>query len=236
MKLDPGFINHWKTELLVSKLGPDGVLVILRLWGNAQIKREYSGLQLTPKRLALETKWLQDENHLWEVLTNPDAPWLDQEPGGTWQIHGFAEHQHQVVKLWENGKKGGRPKKESPPVPPKEKKDSSPSSSSYPICEPNENHMVSVVDDFDILDEPISKPLCTLAQAKSQAPSSGLSELEAEFWWHSRNSAGWTKATANGGHPRKITSWQSDMASSVEWVREHAKKNSPKKAPYKPNL
>ncbi len=80
------------------------------------------------------------------------------------------------------------------------------------------------------------KPLCTIEQAKGQAPTSGLTEQEAEYWWHSRNSAGWTKATANGGHPRKITSWQSDMATSVEWIRANASKNTNQKPKWKPNL
>ncbi|MCF7732107.1 MAG: hypothetical protein K9N23_10480 [Akkermansiaceae bacterium] len=133
MKLDPGFPNHWKTERLIADLGAEGVVAVLRLWGNAQIRREFSGLKFTPRRLAMETKWFGDENQLFDVLTDPDSPWLDPEEGGTWAIHGFAEHQHQVIKLWENGRKGGRPKKTST--------SSSPSPS--PICEPNGNQMVS---------------------------------------------------------------------------------------------
>jgi len=141
MKLDPGFTNHWKTEKLISELGADGVVAVLRLWGNAQIRREYSGLNLTPKRLAMETKWKGDASHLFAVLTDRDAPWLDLDDDGTISIHGFAEHQHQVVKLWENGKKGGRPKKVSLTLSSKDSSSSS-SSSSSPICEPNGNQMV----------------------------------------------------------------------------------------------
>lgn len=145
MKLDPGFISHWKTERLIDQLGADGVVALLRLWSAAQISHRYSRLPLTPKRLAMETKWKGDENHLFSVLTDTDAPWLDIEPEGTFTIHGFAEHQHQVVKLWENGKLGGRPKKVSPTPPSKEDEEhscSSSCSSSYPICKPNANHMV----------------------------------------------------------------------------------------------
>ena len=111
MKLDPGFISHWKTERLIADLGAEGVVVVLRMWGNAQIRREFTGLKLTPRRLAMETKWKGDENHLFSVLTDPDAPWLDKDDDGTFSIHGFSEHQHQVVKLWANGAKGGRPRK-----------------------------------------------------------------------------------------------------------------------------
>lgn len=112
MKLDPGFISHWKTERLISELGADGVVAVLRLWGNAQIKRKYSGLQFTPRRLALETRWTGDEDRLFSVLTDPDAPWLDLAEDGTYSIHGFSHHQKNVIALWENGKRGGRPAKE----------------------------------------------------------------------------------------------------------------------------
>lgn len=77
---------------------------------------------------------------------------------------------------------------------------------------------------------PEMKPLCTLKQARSMAAQFGLTEPEAEHWWHVRNRAGWTCGT-NGGHPRRITSAQSDMATSVSWIKESAKKNpSPKPA------
>ena len=68
-----------------------------------------------------------------------------------------------------------------------------------------------------------TKPLCTIQQAKSMAGQFGLTESEAEHWWHVRNKAGWTCGT-NGGHPRKITSAQSDMATSVSWIKESAAK------------
>lgn len=136
MKIDPGFPNHWKTERLIARAGPQAIVCLLRLWGNAQINRKWNGLPLTPKRLAMETKWFSDENLLWDALTDPDCPWLDAEEGGTWAIHGFEEHQKQVIHLWQSGNKGGRPTKK------KNNTSSSSYSSSYPICEPNENHMV----------------------------------------------------------------------------------------------
>lgn len=69
-----------------------------------------------------------------------------------------------------------------------------------------------------------TKPLCTLAQALAYAPMARMSLKAAEHWWHTRNAAGWTRSSASGGHPRRITSWQSDMATSVEWAEEGAAK------------
>jgi hypothetical protein len=144
MKLDPGFISHWKTERLIAELGAEGLIAVLRLWGNAQIRREWKGLNFTPKRLAMETKWKGDENHLFSVLTDPDAPWLDLDVDGTFAIHGFEEHQKQVIHLWSAGPKGGRPRKVSLDSSKEEEKDNT-YSSSYPICKANGNHMVSDV-------------------------------------------------------------------------------------------
>lgn len=193
MKLDPGFVNHWKTERLVDQLGAEGVVAVLRLWGNAQIRREFSGLQLNPKRLAMELKWRGDEERLFAVLTDPDAPWLDAEPDGGFTIHGFAEHQHQVVKLWENGKKGGRP--------PKPKSSSSTSSSSSPICEPNENHMV-------LSGEPIpkkSKAKGTLEELKAFAVEIGMPADDGEDCFDRWEGSGWK----NGG--KRIDDWKATM-------------------------
>jgi hypothetical protein len=142
MKIDPGFATHWKTERLIEQLGADGIVVLLRIWGQAQIRREWQGLKWTPKRLAMETKWKADENHLWRVLTDPDAPWLDVAEDGTVSIHDFEEHQKQVIHLWSAGGKGGRPKKVSPTPSSKNEENTSPSSSSYPIGFSNENQMV----------------------------------------------------------------------------------------------
>ncbi len=182
MKLDPGFVNHWKTELLIDKLGANGVVAVLRLWGNAQITHRFAGLSLTPKRLAMETKWKGDENHLFSVLTDPDAPWIDADPDGTFTIHGFAEHQHQVVKLWENGKKGGRPKGASS----KSTTSSSSSTSSSPICKPNENHMV-----LDGSPNKASKAKGTIEEMRLFAAEIGLPESDGENAFYKWESTGW---------------------------------------------
>lgn len=206
MKLDPGFLNHWKTERLMDHLGADGVVAVLRLWGSAQIRRVYSGLHFTPKRLAMETKWRGDADLLFAVLTDPDAPWLDREDDGTFTIHGFAEHQHQVVKLWENGRKGGRPKNVS------RKTSTSPSSSSFPICEPIENHMVLNCEP----ETRRKKAKGTLEDLKLFAVTIGLPESDGENCFHKWESTGW----------KGISDWRAKMRT---WKLEgyHASQKMP---------
>lgn len=67
-----------------------------------------------------------------------------------------------------------------------------------------------------------AEALCTIEQAKAYAPSVKFTEADAERWWHTRNASGWTKGSVNGGAARRITSWQSDMATSAGWVKQSA--------------
>lgn len=144
MKIEPSFPDHWKTELLVKRCGAEAVLCILRLWGAAQIDRKWTDLDLSPKRLAMKTKWFGDENHLWDVLTDESAPWLDRQENGLWAIHGFEEHHKQIIHLWQVGKTGGRPKKEKTEAPIVAKQTPKDNSLSLSLSlSPFENQMVS---------------------------------------------------------------------------------------------
>jgi hypothetical protein len=85
-----------------------------------------------------------DQTALWDAMTDVDAPWLDAEEGGTWAIHGFAEHNKQIMHLWQAGKRGGRPK--SPPTPPSNTEDTIHTLTLTPFANhmvSNANHMVS---------------------------------------------------------------------------------------------
>ena len=65
---------------------------------------------------------------------------------------------------------------------------------------------------------------CSVEQAISYAPNVRMSADQAEHWWNVRNASGWTKGSTGGGTPRRITSWQSDMATSLSWVAESMQK------------
>ena len=70
----------------------------------------------------------------------------------------------------------------------------------------------------------VSKARCTLEQAVAYAPVCRLSPDAATFWWHTRNAADWHRGTAGGGPSRKVSSWQSDMATSRHWAEAGAEK------------
>jgi hypothetical protein len=198
MKIEPSFCDHWKTKRLHRICGAEAVLGLLRLWGQAKIKRQYTGLVLNPTKLAAVMEYPGDEDALWRVMTDEAAPWLDKEPEGTWALHGYGEHQAQIIRLWEIGRKGGRPKAAAPsPIPPS--LNTSSSSSSSPICEPNGNHMV------------FQTP--TLEEFIETGRQAGIEREIAEEIWHdneSRPIAPDGRWTDYRGNP--IAKWQANMS------------------------
>lgn len=206
MKIEPSFCDHWKTKRLHKTCGAEAVLGLLRLWGQAKIKRQYSGLVFNPIRLASVMEYCGDEDALWRVMTDPAAPWLDEEPGGTWALHGYAEHQAQIIRLWEIGKKGGRPKGEAVPSPTPPSLNTSSSSSSSPICKPNENHMV------------FQTP--TLEEFTEAGQKVGVEREIAEEIWHDNESRPITpygQWTDYRGNP--IAKWQANMMARASQIR-----------------
>lgn len=200
MKIEPSFCDHWKTKRLHKACGAEAVLGLLRLWGQAKIKRQYTGLVLNPTKLAAMMEYPGDEATLWQTMTDPAAPWLDEQSDGTWALHGYAEHQAQIIRLWEVGKKGGRPKA-APSSP-----NTSSSSSSSPICEPYGNHMV------------FQTP--TLEQFIEAGAKAGVEREIAEEIWHDNESRPITPTghwTDYRGNP--IAKWQANMKARAAQIR-----------------
>jgi hypothetical protein len=205
MKIEPSFCDHWKTKRLHRICGAEAVLGLLRLWGQAKIKRQYTGLVLNPTKLAAVMEYPGDEALLWATMTDPAAPWLDGAEDGTWSLHGYAEHQAQIIRLWEIGRKGGRPKAAPPslilPSP-----NTSSSSSSSPICKPNGNHMV------------FQTP--TLEEFIETGRQAGIEREIAEEIWHDNESRPITpygQWTDYRGNP--IVKWQANMMARASQIR-----------------
>jgi hypothetical protein len=208
VKIEPSFCDHWKTKRLHRVCGAEAVLGLLRLWGQAKIKRQYTGLVLNPTKLAAVMEYPGDEDALWRVMTDETAPWLDKEPEGTWALHGYAEHQAQIIRLWDIGRKGGRPTKAATPspAPPSLNTSSSSSSSSSPICKPNENHMV------------FQTP--TLEEFIEAGQKAGVEREIAEEIWHDNESRPITpygQWTDFRGNP--IAKWQANMVARASQIR-----------------
>lgn len=114
-----------------------------------------------------------------------------------------------------NGKMGGRPLKNPAETQPK------PTLVIFEKAKGKEKKGKEIdIDPAPFFDE----SLCSLEQAIGYGPTVRLTPAQAEHWWHVRNSSGWTKGSTGGGTARKITSWQSDMATSISWIGESLEK------------
>lgn len=197
MKIEPTFCDHWKTKRLIRACGAEAVIGLLRLWGHAQSRREYTGLSLNPIKLAGMMDYSGDEKALWDAMTDPQAPWLDAEPEGTWAIHGFVEHNRQLIHLWDASTKGGRP--------PKDK--TIPDKTGLDVYV---NHTETICKPYGSSTEVVSTP--TLEEFKIAASMLMVEESIAEEVWHDNES----RAIAPTGHwtdwnGRPIHNWQANL-------------------------
>lgn len=65
------------------------------------------------------------------------------------------------------------------------------------------------------------EPLCTIEQALAYGPQCRMSPEAVQFWWWTRDAAGWCRGGVGNAPIRR---WQSDMAASRDWAEEGAKK------------
>jgi hypothetical protein len=219
MKLEATFPDHWKTKRLVRACGAEAVVGLLRLWGHAQARREFSGLTLNPVKLAGMMDYSGDEKALWEAMTDPQAPWLDEEPEGTWAIHGFAEHNRQLIHLWGASVKGGRP--------PKDNTDNT--ILGRVGLGSNGSHMETICKPYGFSTESVTTP--TLKEFKAAALLMGVEEAVAEEVWHDNES----RAIAPTGewtdwNGRPIANWRSNLKARAAQIA----RKRPSKALTKP--
>ena len=216
MKLDANFITHWKTERLLEACGPTAVLGLLRLWGDAQNKRQWRGLTLNPRKLAAIMRHDGDADALWAAMTDKDAPWLDEESDGTWAIHGFDEHNRQLLHLWDAGRKGGRPTKDN-------------TNNGRVGLGAYEKHMDTICKPYGFSTESVTTP--TLEEFKTAASMMGVEEAIAEEVWHDNES----RAIAPTGewtdwNGRPIANWRSNLKARAAQIA----RKRPSKALTKP--
>lgn len=197
MKIEPTFCDHWKTKRLIRACGAEAVIGLLRLWGHAQSRREYTGLSLNPIKLAGMMDYSGDEKALWDAMTDPQAPWLDAEPEGTWAIHGFVEHNRQLIHLWEANAKRGRSPKDKTIL-------------DKTGLDVYGDQMETICKPYGSLTEVVSTP--TLEEFKTAASMMGVEEAIAEEVWHDNES----RAIAPTGewtdwNGRPIHNWRANL-------------------------
>lgn len=107
MIVEPDFLDHWKTRMLVRLLKDERApIYVLRLWAHCQQRKTDRFTDWNPDVLASVCRWETDGLTLWEAMGKTFLK-ID---GGNVVVHGWAETNASLISAWANGKLGGRPK------------------------------------------------------------------------------------------------------------------------------
>ncbi len=133
MIVDPDFVDHWKTRLLVNSLTDESApIYVLRLWAHCQ-NRKQSQFTLTPEALKALCRFSGPADKLESSLV---ASGFIRRDETEIEVVGWEEYNAGLIANWENGKKGGRPKK-----PPETKPKQNPSKThGLPMANPSLTH------------------------------------------------------------------------------------------------
>ena len=110
MIVDPDFVDHWKTRMLVGSLDGDEVapLYVLRLWAHCQNRRQWEFDNVSTEALKALCHFSGQANKLESSLV---ASGFIRRDGRTLIISGWDEYNSSLIAAWNNGGKGGRPQK-----------------------------------------------------------------------------------------------------------------------------
>lgn len=112
MIVQPDFLDHWKTRLLVTITGePTAPQMVIRLWSHCQQRRTSRFANLSDCALAA----------ICQTTLKPDA-WQDalieagfvKKKGDLVIVHDWDVVNASLIANWKNGKKGGRPTHQKP--------------------------------------------------------------------------------------------------------------------------
>lgn len=111
MIVDPDFLDHWRTGMVADAIGDAMAPVyILRLWAHCQ-ERKSDTFEMPTRGLKAQCKFPGDAQTFEAALI--DAGFLARD-GDTVTVIGWAEKNASLLAAWDNGAKGGRPKKVRP--------------------------------------------------------------------------------------------------------------------------
>ncbi|MFH1300684.1 MAG: hypothetical protein ABIK07_06450 [Planctomycetota bacterium] len=110
MIIQPDFIEHWRTRMLVDLLGGDEMapMYVIRILSHCNNRKKTQIEPMQNPGLKALCRYNGDAELLESSLL--ESEWIEKTETG-YDVPKFAEHNAQLVNSWENGKKGGRPKK-----------------------------------------------------------------------------------------------------------------------------
>lgn len=109
MIVDPDFLDHWKTLMLVNSLGdPAAPLYVLRLWAHCQLRRQSEFENLPPEALKALCRFPGPANKLDSSLM---ASGFIRRDESILIVCNWDDYNSSLIAAWGNGRRGGRPKK-----------------------------------------------------------------------------------------------------------------------------
>lgn len=112
MIVEPDFLHHWKTTLLITLLDGDKAspLYVIRLWAHCQMRKRnaFDGLSNSAIKAICQYDGCADKL----VASLIESGYLEKDDSTT-TVSNWNVVNSYLVRSWENGKKGGRPPKET---------------------------------------------------------------------------------------------------------------------------
>ncbi len=131
MIVEPGFLDHWKTRMLCDTLAdPCAPLYVLRIWEHCQMRRKWVFDVLPSAALKALCRYPGDANQLESALVA--SGFVRRDDDGALTALKWDKYNASLVANWDNGAKGGRPRKKPIHNPPE--------THGYPMANPLETH------------------------------------------------------------------------------------------------
>ena len=213
MIIEPDFLDHWKTRLLMRLLDTEAAPnYVIRLWSHCQTRKTNIFPEWSPVILSSVCRWPGDADVFWSAMLQTFCRVED----GYLIAHQWDEVNASLIAAWSNGGKGGRPKK--PTGNPRVNPEPNP-------VNPRLTHGVTDREDREDREEKTEKTQAdkppstrfqkpTLEQLNTKAALIGLSATEVDKFWNYYESNGWKV----GKNPMK--SWSAALQNWLSRVRE----------------
>ena len=223
MIIEPDFLDHWKTRLLMRLLDTEAAPnYVIRLWSHCQTRKTNKFPEWSPAILASVCRWPGDADQFWSAMMQTFC----RSEDGHLIAHEWDEVNASLIAAWSNGGKGGRPKK--PTGNPRVNPESNP-------VNPRLTHGVTDREDREDKTEKIQadkpprvrfqKP--TVEELTAEAIKIGLPITDVDKFWNYYESNGW-KVGKNPmkSWPAALRNWLSRLgdASGLVGCKGAAKK------------
>jgi hypothetical protein len=108
MIVQPEFLDHWKTRLLIELTGDESSpLAVIRLWSHCQTTKKSYWPDMTPAQLASVCRWGNRKPNCHTTLIK--CGFVKKLSPKGFAAHEWDQYNAKLISNWENGKLGGRP-------------------------------------------------------------------------------------------------------------------------------